>query len=81
MFFCRRVVKIWNNLPLAVDFTTLVKLKRCLLQADLSSTYCIVLISKVVFQEVLYRAILSLPAMFLLHTAMYLMLKCLACQC
>jgi len=45
-FFCRRVV----NLPPAVDFSTLVKFKRCLLQGYLSKylLYC-VLISKVVF--------------------------------
>ena len=42
-FFCRRVVNIWNNHnnhSTAVDFSPLVKFKRCLLQVDLC-TYCI----------------------------------------
>ena len=42
-FFCRRVVNIWNNLPPAVDFSSLVTFKRCLLQVDLSKylLYCV----------------------------------------
>ena len=43
IFFCRRVVNIWNNLPPAVDFSSLVTFKRCLLQVDLSKylLYCV----------------------------------------